>query len=104
MAIKETQTADDRARVILPKGFAKATVVVEQVSKTEIRIRKTGGKVEIRASKKNAPSALKARFAEERVLKLSNRDRNRFLDLLDNPPAPNAALRKAMSKHRKKNG
>jgi uncharacterized protein (DUF1778 family) len=35
------------------------------------------------------------RFVEEARGPLSNRDRDRFLELLDNPPKPSAALRKA---------
>lgn len=32
-------------------------------------------------------------------LRLSNRDRDRFLAALDNPPAPNERLRKAAQRH-----
>jgi hypothetical protein len=39
MAAQETQTVDAKARVTLPSGFAKATVILEQVSETEVRIR-----------------------------------------------------------------
>ena len=85
MAAKETQTVDSKARVTLPKGFAKATVVLEQVSETEVRIHLAGDRT---------------KFAEESVPTLSDRDRERFLKLLENAPPPNAALRKAMSKHR----
>ena len=36
----ETRTTDHKARVSLPKSFANATVLIEQVSETEVRIRK----------------------------------------------------------------
>ena len=85
MAVKESQTADAMARVTLPKAFAKAEVVLEQISETEVRIRKAGTAEEIE-------------FAEDAVTVLSDRDRDRFMQLLENPPAPNAALRNAMLK------
>jgi Protein of unknown function (DUF1778) len=40
-------------------------------------------------------------FPEETPTVLSDRNRNRFLELINNPPLPNAALRKAFSRHRK---
>ncbi len=36
----ETRTTDAKGRVCLPKAFANATVVIEQVSETELRVRK----------------------------------------------------------------
>ena len=84
-----TQTSWKRG----PKSFANATVIVEQVSETEIRIRKA----------KVVPED-EIRFREESPLVLSNRDRDRFLEVLDNPPKPNAALRKAAARHAKNDG
>ena len=43
-------------------------------------------------------------FPEESATVLSERDRDRFLELLENPPPPNAALRKAIAEHRKQYG
>lgn len=83
MSIQESQIADALARVTLPKAFAKERVILEQVSDTEVRIRK-------------ADTTGQAEFAEDAVTPLSDRDRDRFLELLDNPPAPNAALQDAM--------
>lgn len=40
------------------------------------------------------------RFPEEKIAVLSDRDRDRFLELISSPPAPNDALRRLMSKHR----
>ena len=34
------------------------------------------------------------------VVTMSNKDRDRFLSLLDNPPKPTAALRRAAKRHR----
>jgi DNA-binding transcriptional regulator/RsmH inhibitor MraZ len=89
----ETRTIDPKGRVILPKAFANATVIIEQISDTEIRIRKA----------KVIPED-ELRFAEETVSPLSNRDRDLFLALLNNPPPPNAALRRAVAKYRRRHG
>jgi len=96
MADRETRTVDARARVTLPPGFAKATVILEQVSESEVRIRRTSGRLD--------ESAESAEFAEETITTLSDRDRDRFLRLLENPSPPNASLRKAMSKRRTRHG
>jgi len=85
----ETQTTDAKARLTLPKSFANATVIVEQISKTEIRVR---------LAKDELP------FAEESVTPLSDRDRDRFLDLLAGPLAPNKALKAAVGRHKARRG
>ena len=36
----ETRSTDAKGRICLPKAFANATVIIEQVSDTEVRIRK----------------------------------------------------------------
>jgi hypothetical protein len=89
----ETRSTDAKGRVSLPKAFANTTVIIEQVSDTEIRIRKA---VVIPEDE--------VRFYEETATPLSDRDRDRFLDLLDNPPAANAALKKAVRKRVKSRG
>jgi hypothetical protein len=88
-----TRTTDRKARVRLPKSFANVTVLIEQVSDTELRIRK----VEV-------PSEDEVRFREESALAVSDRDRDLFLSLLDNPPAPNEALKKAAARHKRRRG
>ena len=88
-----TRMTDQKARVSLPKGFANCTVLIEQVSETEVRIRKA----------KVIPED-ELRFYEESVPVLTDRDRDAFLALLDNPPAPNEALRQLMTKHRQDHG
>jgi hypothetical protein len=83
----ETRTTDKKARVSLPKAFADCTVLIEQVSDTEVRIRKA----------RVIPED-EIRFYEETREPLSDRDRDAFLALLENPPPPNAALRRLMGK------
>jgi uncharacterized protein (DUF1778 family) len=85
----ETRTTDAKARLVLPKTFANATVIIEQVSETELRVRR---------AKVIAEDELA--FAEESASPLSDRDRDLFLSLLANPPAPTPALKKAASRHK----
>ncbi len=87
--LTETRTTDAKARLVLPKSFANATVIIEQVSETEIRVRRTTVVAE-----DDRP------FAEESSAPLSDRDRDRFWDLLANPPAPTLALKKAAARHK----
>jgi len=89
----ETRSTDAQGRVSLPKAFANATVIIEQVSETEIRIRKA---VVIPEDE--------LRFYEETSAPLSDADRDRFLELLENPPAPNAALKRAAQSHAERRG
>jgi hypothetical protein len=81
-----TYTTDEKARITLPKHFASSTVLVEQVSETELRIRKARVIPE-----DDLP------FLEEAMGSLSDRDRDVFLALLDNPPPPNDALRRLLT-------
>ncbi len=89
----ETRSTDSKGRICLPKAFANATVIIDQVSDTEVRIRKA---VVIPEDE--------VRFYEETATPLTDRERDRFLDLLDNPPAANAALMRAVGKHAKPHG
>ena len=86
-----TRTTDTKARVSLPPGFANATVIIDQVSDTELRIRKA----------RVIPED-EIRFAEESSTTMSDQDRDRFLAVLDNPPPANAALKKAVRKHKRR--
>ena len=72
----EIRTTDKKGRLCLPRAFANATVIVEQVSDTELRIRKA-----------QVIPEDEVRFLEETIPPLSDRDRDAFLALLDNPPA-----------------
>ena len=89
----ETRTTDAKARLVLPKAFANATVIIEQVSDTELRVRR---------AKVVAEDELA--FAEESAVPLSDRDRDHFLSLIVNPPAPTQALKKAASRHKSRRG
>lgn len=89
--IKETRTTDNKARICLPRSFANTTVIIEQISETEIRIRK----------ERVIPEE-ELECYEESGFPLSDRDRDLFLSLLDNPPPANEALKKAAAKYRKR--
>ena len=86
-----TRTTDQKGRVSLPKAFANTTVIIEQISETELRIRKA-----------QVIPEDELRFAEERRTPLSDRDRDLFLDLLENPPPAKEALRKAAAEVKKR--
>ena len=86
-----TRTADADARIKLPKKFANAKVVVQVLPANTLASR----------PRKGAP---KSRFVEESITRLSDADRDRFLQLLESPPKPNAALKKAMAKYRASHG
>lgn len=84
-----TRQTDPQARVSLPKRFASSKVTIEQVSQTELRI--CMAEVE--------PAVT---FVEELPPRqLSVRASKRLLELLENPPPPNAALKKAMKEYLK---
>jgi hypothetical protein len=72
----EIRTTDVKGRLVLPKSFANATVITEEVSDTELRVRRA--KV---VAEEDLP------FAEKLGSSLSDRDRDRFLELLANLPA-----------------
>ena len=87
----ETRTTDKKARVTLPRAFANSTVIVEQVSDTEVRIRKALVIPED-----------EVRFAEEMRTPLSVRDYDQLVELISNPPEPTEALRRAFAKYAKR--
>jgi hypothetical protein len=89
----ETRSTDAKGRVSLPRAFANATVIIEQVSENELRIRKA----------RVIPED-EIRFSEESPVVLSDEERERFLQALDHPPKPNAALRSLMAGKAKKRG
>lgn len=87
-----TRSTDLKGRISLPKSFANSTVIIEQISETELRI-------------------VKAQIIPEDELQfpevaektsLSDRDRDIFLSLLDNPPSANDALRKLAETNRQR--
>lgn len=85
---QQIRTTDSKARLSLPKAFANSTVIIETINASEIRIRKA----------KVIPEN-EVEFLEETRQPLSDRDRDLFLALLEKPSKPNAALKKAFSKH-----
>lgn len=89
----EFQTADSHARVMLPAAFADAGVIVEVLSASEVIIRKA-----------REPGDELAALPENNITILSDSDRDRFLAMLESPPAANVALRRAMEKHRRRDG
>jgi hypothetical protein len=89
----ETRSTDAKGRVSLPKTFANATVIIEQVNENELRIRKA----------RVIPED-EIRFSEEAPIVLSDRERERFLRALDHPAKPNAALRRLLAAKVKKSG
>ena len=84
--------ADNKGRICLP-GFANATVILEAISANEYRVRKA-----------EVIPTDDLRFEEEAHVILSERDARRVLEILENPPPPNAALRKAVKRFKKQYG
>lgn len=89
----DLRIVDDKGRIVLPRTFANATVTVTEVSDTELRIQKAVV----------VPEAALP-LMEDALLPLSDRDRDLFLDLLENPPEPNTAFRKAAEAYKKRHG
>lgn len=88
-----TRNTDAKGRVSLPKGFANATVIIEEISNCEVRIRKAAVIPEDEVI-----------FEEERRKPLSDRDRDFLLAMLENPPPLNEKLWEAMAEYKKHYG
>jgi uncharacterized protein (DUF1778 family) len=86
------RTTDSKARISLPKSFANTRVVIEEISDTEIRIRKAQVIAE-----DDLPF-------EEALRPLSDRDRDFFLALLDRPPKPSERFRRAAARYKRRHG
>jgi hypothetical protein len=84
---------DKKARLVLPARFANSAVLVEEVSETELRIRKA-----VFLPEDEIP------FTEMNRSPLSDVDRDFLLALLAAPPAANAELKKAAREHRRHHG
>lgn len=74
----EIRVTDGKARLTLPRSFANSTVLLEVRGENEIVIRKA----------KVVPLT-----DEPEAIVLSKTDWERFVELLEQPPAPNAELR-----------
>jgi len=85
MDATQSGNTDAQGWVRLPLGFANTPVIIEQVSDTEVRIRKAIINPRDEFSGEEEPTS-----------PLSDRDRDRFLEMLDNPPMANTALKKAV--------
>lgn len=85
MPATELRESDAKGRVTLPKGFANSTLLFERVGENELRVRRA----------KVTP--LDEAEALPPLRPLSDEDRDKFLAALDNPPPPNAALRRALA-------
>jgi hypothetical protein len=88
-----TRSTDAKGRVSLPKSFANATVIIEQVNENELRIRRA----------RVIPDD-ELPFAENAPIVVSEAERARFLAILDHPPKPNSPLRELMAGKAKKRG
>lgn len=87
----EVRTVDAKCRVLVPKGFANETVMIEVISENEVRIRKA-----------TVVPADAVPLLEDQLKPLSDRDRDLFLQLLANPPEPTPALLAAVKRHKKR--
>jgi uncharacterized protein (DUF1778 family) len=93
MPIAEAKRVDKKGRVAIP-GLAGATVLVEQLSATEYRVRKAQVIPEDEIT-----------FLEEKPIVLSARDAEIFLAALDRPPRkPNSRLRSAVKRYKERHG
>ncbi len=81
---------DKKGRLILPPRFANSAVLIEEVSDTELRIRKA-----VILPEDEVP------FTEEQRPLLSDEDRDFLLSLLAAPPKANMELKRAARERRR---
>jgi hypothetical protein len=93
MSTTTPRFTDKKGRLILPARFANSAVLVEEVSETELRIRKA-----VILPEDEVP------FTEEKRPPLSDEDRDFLISLLSAPPKANAALKKAAKEQRRRHG
>ncbi|MGO8746443.1 MAG: antitoxin AF2212-like protein [Thermoguttaceae bacterium] len=82
---------------IYENGVLRPTQPIELPERCEVE-------VQVRPLLGGATGEAVVEFPEEKTIVLSDRDRDLFLQLLESPPPPNAALRKAVSEYRKQYG
>jgi hypothetical protein len=84
---------DKKGRLILPPRFANSAVLIEEISETELRVRKAAIVPEDELP-----------FSEEQRRPLPDEDRDFVLALLAKPPAATSPLKKAAREHRRRHG
>jgi hypothetical protein len=84
---------DKKGRLILPPRFANSAVLIEEVSETELRIRKG-----VILPEDEVP------FTEEQRPPLADEDRDFLLSLLAAPPKASSTLKKAAKEYRGRHG
>lgn len=84
-------------RAIYENGVLRPTQPVDIPDRCEVE-------VEVRTFKTAPVGEAEEVFPEETITVLSARDRDRFLELIENPPPPTAALRSAIAEYRKHYG
>ncbi len=82
--VPEIRVTDSKARLTLPRSFANSTVLLEIRGENEIVIRKA----------KVVPLT-----EEPETITLSKVDWDRFVELLENPPAPSEELKALFTKN-----
>ena len=87
-----TRTTDEKARVSLPKRFAATKVVIEEVGDSELRIRKA----RVKAKAASADDSI----VEESERQLSPAATKKLIELLENPPPPTPALKRAIKEYK----
>ncbi len=93
MRSKTPKFTDKKGRLILPARFADSAVLIEEISETELRIRKAAIVPEDELP-----------FTEEHRRPLVDADRDFLLSMLANPPVVNARLKKAVREFRRRHG
>ena len=80
-----TRTTDAKGRITLPRSFANATVVIDQVSDLEVRIRKA-----------QVLLLHEVGDPENAIPPLSKRDQELLARMIMRPPRANAALKRLL--------
>jgi hypothetical protein len=86
--MSEIKKADSKGRVTIP-SLANETLVIEQIGDSEFRVR-VASTVPIHDLS----------FPEDRPGVLADKDVEKLVDILDNPPEPNRAAKKAAKEYK----
>ena len=85
-----------------PRPAGRARVSTRVPKNVQARLEEAAGLVGATVNQFMLQAALKEAdeiIDRERVIRLSRRDAERLMELLDNPPPPNAKLRRALERH-----